>query len=892
MSDSRDKNTGDEKPDQESTGVEQTLIRGQNSSASEPNDDATVLRSKDSQSQVPNDDATLVRSPEQQANDDATIVRDEKAAPETINDESSLNDNKQADGEAGEADETIVRPKDKSVPAKAPTTTPKSIADKPASGATDNGEAATILKSPGSDADSATILRSPDSNDGATILREPGEDGATILRGRDDDSSDSATILRAGDEQDDDDDRTIINDNYDDDATVIGAGGGEQDTTYIASVGKQIKPQGNSEAGRLLKNRFVLEEKIGSGGMGDVYKALDLRQQEAQERDPYIAIKLLNENFARHKDAFLSLQRETSRTRGIPHPNIMGVYDFDREGDTVFMSMELLDGKPLDDFLKEHPEGVSEEDAWNIIDGISKGLMRAHDAGIVHSDFKPGNIFYTKDKTAKVFDFGIARAVSNPNELEADGEKTVFDAGSLGALTPTYASYEMLKGLEPSKSDDVYAVALVAYELFMGKHPYDRVPADKALERGLKPKPVPFLKRRHWKALRKALELKGENRTQSMDEFYETMFSVDPPYFRYAAVAAMLMVSIGFGAYQTLNVKEKPLEMVEFEDAIAGSLATLRTVERNPQWESNVWHDQVSTALARWIVADQNILENEEWVDDWEYVHDPEIEVWRGKVLDAYLKEIERLRGDAQGYADERLEQYGIVQALEMLNKANDHMQRVLTNYKSADSARAEQERSRLEIALKLRNDRMIALEAEEAAEEQRIAEAKAAAEAAEKQRVFEENRLATYNIYLEELREILKCKGEVPLEEQDRLGVLLVNMKNEWAEAYEYHYPTFVNYLSTCIEQRIGLVDPDDARELQAKVMTFLPGETQIASLVIEDKDPCDDRKLIGRGNRNRSWCSDNLRGGGVGPELVVIPPMTVKSQKYAISRGPMRIG
>ena len=112
------------------------------------------------------------------------------------------------------------------------------------------------------------------------------------------------------------------------------------------------------------------------------------------------------------------------------------------------------------------------------------GSWAAHGAGIVHSDFKPGNIYYTKDKTAK-FDFGIARAVSNPNELEADGEKTVFDAGSLGALTPTYASYEMLKGLEPTKSDDVYAVALVAYELFTGKHPYNRVPADKALEQAL-----------------------------------------------------------------------------------------------------------------------------------------------------------------------------------------------------------------------------------------------------------------------------------------------------------------------------------------------------------------------------------------------------------------------
>ena len=357
-----------------------------------------------------------------------------------------------------------------------------------------------------------------------------------MLRDGDDDDS---TVMNASHA----DDSTSLNASTDGDATIMGS---ESDTTYIASLNGPQGSKGNTEAGRLLKNRFVLEEKVGSGGMGDVYKALDLRQQEAQERDPYIAIKLLNESFSQHKDAFLSLQRETSRTRAIPHPNIMGVYDFDKEGDTVFMSMELLDGKPLDDYLKEHPEGVSIEDAWNILNGICLGLMRAHDAGIVHSDFKPGNIFYTKDKVAKVFDFGIARAVSNPNEIEANGQKTVFDAGSLGALTPTYASYEMLKGLEPSKSDDVYAVALVAYELFMGKHPYDRTPADKAFDQGLKPKPVTHIKRRQWRALRKALALTGDDRTQTVEEFHTAMFAKDPPYLIYTGVAATLVAAVGF----------------------------------------------------------------------------------------------------------------------------------------------------------------------------------------------------------------------------------------------------------------------------------------------------------------------------------------------------------
>ncbi len=875
MSDRHDKDDEQEKTlirgENDTPSDEKTLVRQDGNADHDPheaNDDATLLRG--GADQEPNDDETLLRSADpgtDEPNDDATLLRGESADPEPNDDATLLrSDAETTEDEAASEDATVIRsePDDEPKP-------PAEIADLGSS-------------------ESATILRAP-SEDGATILRAPSNEHATILRG----DTEEATILREGDTVPDDD-RTIINEAIDDDATIIGPGGQDEDTTYVATAegGGAIRSQGNSEAGRLLKNRFVLEEKIGSGGMGDVYKALDLRQQEAQERDPYIAIKLLNENFARHKDAFLSLQRETSRTRGIPHPNIMGVYDFDREGDTVFMSMELLDGKPLDDYLKEHPEGVSEEDAWNIIDGICEGLMRAHNAGIVHSDFKPGNIFYTKDKMAKVFDFGIARAVSSPGELEADGEKTVFDAGSLGALTPTYASYEMLTGLEPSKSDDVYAVALVAYELFMGKHPYDRVPADKALERGIQPKPVPFLKRRQWRALKKALALKGEDRTQTIDEFHERMFAEDPPYLTYAAVATVLVGSIGFGVYSTLNVKEVPEELAQYQEGMASAELTiensLRDADDDPRlWENEVWHDGIETALTRWKGLEFKVLENEEWVEEWELAHDPAIEEKTASVLTAYLDEIKRRRELAAGFARD---EEGVRNALELLEPAEQAMARVEKNYRSADPTAVTAEAGQLGVALQLREARLANIEEEKARIKAEEEAAIAAAEAAEAQRLFEEARLADYNEYLQELEGILRCKGKMPPEDLDRLGTLLPEMKARWEEAYEHHYPTIVNYLSRCIQQRIGFVDPDNAREVQRRVVSYLPGETQIANLVIEDKDPCDDRKLIGKGDRNRAWCSDRLSEGGTGPELVVIPQMGVGQDKYAISRSEIKIG
>ncbi len=147
--------------------------------------------------------------------------------------------------------------------------------------------------------------------------------------------------------------------------------------------------------------------------MGDVYKALDLRQQEAGI-DPYLAIKLLNEKFQHHKEAFIALQREASKARSIASNNVVQVYDFDREDRIFFMGMELLEGQTLDEMLHSYPDGMPLDLGLSIIEGFCQGLKDAHSRHIIHSDLKPGNIFYTTDKVVKVLDFGLARAVQKP----------------------------------------------------------------------------------------------------------------------------------------------------------------------------------------------------------------------------------------------------------------------------------------------------------------------------------------------------------------------------------------------------------------------------------------------------------------------------------------------
>ncbi|RME34874.1 MAG: hypothetical protein D6786_03585, partial [Gammaproteobacteria bacterium] len=276
--------------------------------------------------------------------------------------------------------------------------------------------------------------------------------------------------------------------------------------------------------GTILKERFRLDEVLGVGGMGTVYKAVDLLKVEARDKNPYVALKVLNEDFRKHPDSFIALQREASRQQKLAHPNIATVYDFDRTGDRVFITMELLEGTPLNTFIKKEVKprkGLPFEEAFPMIKGLGQALIYAHERNIVHSDFKPGNCFVLKDGTMKVLDFGIARAVKNP--AAGDAEKTLFDPSKLGALTPAYASAEMLEGKDPDPRDDIYALACVAYELLTGRHPFNKLPANAARDNNLVPAPVKGLKRRQMKALLKGLAFEREKRSQSVQQFLDEL---------------------------------------------------------------------------------------------------------------------------------------------------------------------------------------------------------------------------------------------------------------------------------------------------------------------------------------------------------------------------------
>ena len=304
--------------------------------------------------------------------------------------------------------------------------------------------------------------------------------------------------------------------------------------------------------GDTLNGRFVLEECVGFGGMGTVYKALDLRKLEASDRNPYIAIKVLNVQFRGHPKSLIALQREAKKAQALAHPNIVRVYDFDRDGPMVYLTMEYLTGGPLSRMLRAPGfSGLPYSEAMHVIEGITKALSYAHGRGFVHCDLKPANVFLTDSGEVKVIDFGIARVFHKPEEVV---EATVFDPGSLGAMTPAYASPEMLENREPDPRDDVYALACIAYELLTGHHPFDRVPATQARNSGLKPQRPQNLGNGPWKAIRHALAFEREARTPGVDLFYKEMSASQklPPFALLGGgvFAAALLLTLGINFYQ------------------------------------------------------------------------------------------------------------------------------------------------------------------------------------------------------------------------------------------------------------------------------------------------------------------------------------------------------
>jgi len=317
--------------------------------------------------------------------------------------------------------------------------------------------------------------------------------------------------------------------------------------------------------GSIIGGRYELISELGSGGMGKVFKARDRLRAEAQDRNPFIALKVLSERFKEHPDSMIALQRESRRAQTLAHPNVITVHEFFRDGPHFYMTMELLTGKPLDLLLQsDYSEGLAFEDAWPIIEGVGLALQYGHEKGIVHSDIKPGNIFVCTDGTVKVLDLGISRPIPVANEPES--EQTVFDPGTrLGSLTPAYASLEMWNQDTPDPRDDIYALGCVGYLLLTGRHPFDGQSAREAFNQDLSPPKIDKIARSQWSAFVDALRFRRDDRIKSVRQMLNRLAPQAvmrskrrTAVYIGAAVAAVVAI---FGVrYYGLTVEDRALD--------------------------------------------------------------------------------------------------------------------------------------------------------------------------------------------------------------------------------------------------------------------------------------------------------------------------------------------
>ena len=284
---------------------------------------------------------------------------------------------------------------------------------------------------------------------------------------------------------------------------------------------------GEVRIGDTLLGRFKLRRIIGRGGMGVVFAANDLQMQG----EPPVAVKLLNETMRANPIADAALQRECRKVRMLANDAIVRVFEFYRAGSDAFITMELLEGESLDLLIKRFPEGMPCGDAWPIIRGAAEALAYAHrqDPPFVHSDFKPSNVFLTENGRVKVLDFGVARAARSPDSVSG---LSLFDPARYGAMTPAYASCEMLAGLNADPRDDVYAFACVVYEMLAGKHPFEQTPADQARMLKLEPKAISQLSARRNAALARGLAFERSDRTASVQNFITDLAPPDEPAAR------------------------------------------------------------------------------------------------------------------------------------------------------------------------------------------------------------------------------------------------------------------------------------------------------------------------------------------------------------------------
>lgn len=298
--------------------------------------------------------------------------------------------------------------------------------------------------------------------------------------------------------------------------------------------------------GMVLNARYRIVSLIASGGMSDVYKAVDLHLEQAGSKDNLVALKILKTSLTRDVAARSLLAREAAKSRRLSHPNIIRVHELNHDGENWFLVMELLDGEPLSRIIQRaRPNGLKWKGCRTVLRQVADALAFSHRQGIVHADLKPSNIFFTRDGSIKLLDFGVSRALQAHQPEDYLAPRTE-DETSIYGYTPAYASPQLIAGKDPTPQDDLYALGCVSYELLSSRHPFDREKMTQeqlARARLKKPRGMPA---RFWRVTRN--QLRYQPRGASLEDLSKAL--APRPWSLVGLSAGMLATAaVGAGAW-------------------------------------------------------------------------------------------------------------------------------------------------------------------------------------------------------------------------------------------------------------------------------------------------------------------------------------------------------
>jgi serine/threonine protein kinase len=209
--------------------------------------------------------------------------------------------------------------------------------------------------------------------------------------------------------------------------------------------------------GSLFAGRYQIIEELGKGGMGKLYRTLDLKLQEE------VALKIIKPEIASDKETIERFSNELKLARRISHKNVGRMYELMEDGTTHYITMEYIAGQDLNGLIRQSGR-LTVETAVSIARQVGEGLAEAHRLGVIHRDLKPNNILIDRDGRAKILDFGIARSVRAP-AITAEG----LIVGTLGYMSP-----EQVEGREIDARSDIFAFGCVLYEMLTGKSAFGR----------------------------------------------------------------------------------------------------------------------------------------------------------------------------------------------------------------------------------------------------------------------------------------------------------------------------------------------------------------------------------------------------------------------------------